>query len=129
MNPRFFSVFATESRACAKYISQVLPIIKLSLVDSSAGVRRNAAFCAGTLAQGGGEHSVDSDDDFCVVYKGAHTAVDNRPPWTIVTLRGPGVPKAMGPGLVCGWARAHSVLCPLCLVRGGACYCSLFWLG
>ncbi|CAN0465888.1 unnamed protein product, partial [Hapterophycus canaliculatus] len=39
----------------AKYISHVLPLIKLSLVDSSAGVRRNAAFCAGTLAQGGGE--------------------------------------------------------------------------
>lgn len=42
-------------RASAKYITHALPLIKLSLVDSNAGVRRNAAFCAGTLAQGGGE--------------------------------------------------------------------------
>eukprot|EP00903_Cladosiphon_okamuranus_P009337 g8905.t1 len=51
----FAEVFESIGPACAKYITQVLPIIKLSLVDSSAGVRRNAAFCAGTLAQGGGE--------------------------------------------------------------------------
>ncbi|CAM9940163.1 unnamed protein product, partial [Ectocarpus sp. 12 AP-2014] len=51
----FAEVFESIGPACAKYIGQVLPIIKLSLVDSSAGVRRNAAFCAGTLAQGGGE--------------------------------------------------------------------------
>ncbi|CAM9175169.1 unnamed protein product [Pylaiella littoralis] len=51
----FAEVFEAIGPACAKYISQMLPLIKLCLVDSSAGVRRNAAFCAGTLAQGGGE--------------------------------------------------------------------------
>lgn len=41
-------------RASAKYINHALPLIKRSLADANAGVRRNAAFCAGTLAQGGG---------------------------------------------------------------------------
>ncbi|CAM9783964.1 unnamed protein product [Ascophyllum nodosum] len=51
----FAEVFESIGPASAKYINHALPLIKRSLVDSSAGVRRNAAFCAGTLAQGGGE--------------------------------------------------------------------------
>ncbi|CAM9930356.1 unnamed protein product, partial [Sphacelaria rigidula] len=48
-------VFECIGPACAKYINHALPLIKRSLVDANAGVRRNAAFCAGTLAQGGGD--------------------------------------------------------------------------
>lgn len=53
---------AALARACAKYIHHALPLIKRSLVDANAGVRRNAAFCAGTLAQGGGEPTVSVAD-------------------------------------------------------------------
>ncbi|CAM9255040.1 unnamed protein product [Laminaria digitata] len=54
----FAEVFESIGQASVKYINHALPLIKRSLADSSAGVRRNAAFCAGTLAQGGGESVV-----------------------------------------------------------------------
>ncbi|CAM9263097.1 unnamed protein product [Choristocarpus tenellus] len=51
----FAEVFESIDGNCVKYVGHVLPLIKTGLADSNAGVRRNAAFCAGTLAQGGGE--------------------------------------------------------------------------